>query len=320
MTEIVTIDCDYLAKEFAAAYLLIRDGEAAFVDNNTTHSVPLLLEALRAQGLGPDAVRYAIVTHVHLDHAGGTSALMRACPGAQLLAHPRAAPHLIDPGKLVASARQVYGDARFEALYGRIDAVPAARVRTVGDEEVVPFGTGMLRFLHTRGHANHHFCVATDGPVGPVVFTGDAFGLQYPALQKRGRFILPSTSPTDFDAQAAIASVDRIVGTQAVSAYPTHFGEVRDLGEAAAQLKEHLGFSGELLERVHARWSRGELQDTELSGACREELVRYLEAYVARRRLGFGPAEWDLLELDLDLNAEGIAFRALRRGRSPSCP
>src|SRR4051812_2894369 len=116
MSSVTTIDCNYLAPEFAASYLLHQDGQAAFVDNNTAHAVPLLLAQLRREGLAPEQVAYVIITHVHLDHAGGTSVLMKACPNATLLAHPRATKHIIDPAKLVASARKVYGDALFEKL------------------------------------------------------------------------------------------------------------------------------------------------------------------------------------------------------------
>src|SRR5262245_32932848 len=115
---VVTIDCDYIRPRFAAAYLRVAGDEAAFVETDTAHAAPKLLAALAEQGLSPEAVRWVIVTHVHLDHAGGAGAVMRACPNATLLAHPRAARHLVDPSKLTASAIQVYGDARFRDLYG----------------------------------------------------------------------------------------------------------------------------------------------------------------------------------------------------------
>ena len=116
----MTIDCDYVLPQVACAYLRIQGDEAAFIETNTTHAVPKLLSTLAAEGMKPEQVRYVIITHVHLDHAGGTSALLAACPNATVLAHPRAARHLVDPEKLVASARAVYGEAKFDALYGKI--------------------------------------------------------------------------------------------------------------------------------------------------------------------------------------------------------
>src|SRR5689334_4860983 len=107
--KVVTIDCDYLYPRFAASYLITNGKHGVLIDNNTAHSVPIILKALEKEGLTPDSIDHLIVTHVHLDHAGGTSALARICAGATVLAHPRATKHLIDPTKLVASARHVYG-------------------------------------------------------------------------------------------------------------------------------------------------------------------------------------------------------------------
>lgn len=305
MRDPITIDCHYLGPQFAASYLLVEGDEAAFVDDNTTHAVPTLLAALHARKLGPDAVRWVIVTHVHLDHAGGSSALMKACPNATLLAHPRAAPHLIDPSKLVASARKVYGDAEFDRLYGTIEPVPAGRVRVMQDGETLAWGGRTLTFLHTRGHANHHFCLH-DSASG-AVFTGDSFGLRYPALQRGGLFVFPSTSPTDFDPDEARRSVDRIAAL-ATAVYPTHFGEVRDVAEAARQLRTHLDFSASLLDRAITSALAGD----ELTSFCRDELRAHYAPEFKARGLD-AAATQRLLDLDLDLNAQGIAFVAARR-------
>src|SRR5690606_13064670 len=206
MRDVRTIDSGYMGQRGVAAAFLVHDaGEAAFVETSTALAAPRMLRALEEEGLRPEQVRYVVITHVHLDHAGGASALMRACPEATLLAHPRAARHAIDPSRLVASATAVYGEARFRELYGAIEPIPAQRVRAVDDGEVLPLGRRELSFLHTRGHANHHFVVHDRAAGG--VFTGDAFGIGYPALQTDGRFVFPSTSPTDFDPVAARESL-----------------------------------------------------------------------------------------------------------------
>src|SRR5580658_8703108 len=140
-----TLDADPANPEFVAAYLRVTpSGECAFIETNTAHSLPILLGALDAHGLSRDAVRYVIVTHAHLDHAGGAGAVMAACPKAILLAHPRAARHLTDPAKLIASATSVYGAERFAKLYGVISPIPAARVRALEDGESVPLGDATL--------------------------------------------------------------------------------------------------------------------------------------------------------------------------------
>lgn len=118
--DIHVIDTGFHRPRFDAAYLMIEHGRAAFIDTGTTRSVPRLLEALAAAGLSADAVDYVIATHVHLDHAGGVGWLMHHLPGAQLVVHPRGAPHLIDPRLLTQSARGVYGDEEFERSYGDV--------------------------------------------------------------------------------------------------------------------------------------------------------------------------------------------------------
>lgn len=313
---LTTVDCDYLFPRFAAAYLRIQrqaSGDSAiFIETNTTHAVPLLLEELRKNQLTHEQVQYVIVTHAHLDHSGGASALLKACPNAILLVHPKAAPHLIDPSRLVASARLVYGDEAFEKLYGTIDPIPAERVRAMGDGETIIAGTldspgaTELEFLHTRGHAPHHFCIYDRGLEG--VFTGDTFGLAYPDLQKKGLFILPSTSPTGFEPEEAIKSVDRILATGAQRVFLTHFGELTDLVLAAAQLKADLQYSGELMREA----ASSSLTDLELDAFCEERLMKYFQGRLEKLSLAGNSQTWDILKLDLNLNAVGIAFAAKR--------
>ena len=307
MGRIVTIDCQYIFPKFAAAYLLIDDGKAAFIDNNTAHSVPLLLQALKEQGLKPEQVEYVIITHVHLDHAGGTSQLMAACPNATLLTHPRAARHMIDPSKLVASARIVYGNETFDKLYGRIEPIDEKRVRVMQDGEDLALGSSKLHFFHTRGHANHHMCIVDQA--SNSVFTGDSFGLAYPALQTHGLFIFPTTSPTDFDPKEAKLSVQRIVDTGALNAYPTHFGVVEDLPGASKQLLAELDFSEELLNRAQQRVGTVE----ELTEYCKSEIYPHFNYLLERHGISTAPETWKLLKLDLDINAAGIAYVAHKR-------
>ncbi len=301
---VVTIDCDYMMPRFAASYLLVDGGEAAFIDNNTAHAVPKLLAALKAEGLKPEDVRYVIITHVHLDHAGGTSALMAACPRAQLLCHPRAAPHVIDPTRLVGSARKVYGDQQFEKLYGVIVPVAAERVKIQEEGAVVPFGGAPLQFWHTRGHANHHMCIF-DGALG-AVFAGDAFGLRYPALQEHGLFIFPSTSPTDFHAEEARRSIERIAGGEASVAYLTHYGVLQgdEIQDAADQLTAWIDFSDDLRGGVEQGHETLEMA----TERCLAALSKEVERVAAERGLVFTSRHWDVMKLDLELNAQGLAW------------
>jgi glyoxylase-like metal-dependent hydrolase (beta-lactamase superfamily II) len=300
-----TIDCDYLGPDVAAAYLRVDGDEVAFIETNTSHAVPKLLTALAEAGRRPEQVRWVIVTHAHLDHAGGASALMAACPQATLLCHPRAARNLIDPSKLIASAQHVYGAQRFAELYGTIAPIPAERVRALDDGEHVPLGTSTLSFLHTAGHAKHHFVVHDQAQ--DVVFTGDAFGLTYPRLQRAKRFAFPSTSPIDFDAAEAHRAVDRIVALEPRAVFPTHFGEWREVEAIAAQVHQWVDFSQAAIDDCVARGQRD--CEAGLRRALEQEMVR--TAAVAG--LSLDQQDLGLLELDLQLNAQGLAFVVGRR-------
>jgi len=310
MQDVHTIDCHYLDRpRFAAAYLLVDGDEAAFIDNNTAYAVPRLLAALEKTGLSVEQVRYLIVTHVHLDHAGGTSALAKACPDATIIAHPRAARHIIDPSKLVASATAVYGEEQFRRLYGEIEPVSAELVREMADEETLSLGRRTLTFLHTRGHANHHFCIADDRG---AIFTGDAFGLHYPDLQGPGPLALPSTSPTDFDAELARQAIRRIVALSPEVVYPTHFGPVTGIDEGARQLVRHLDFA----DRVQEDAYRSDLPDEALADYVKPRLEDYITGLLDHHGPFAASADaWDLLAMDIDLNAQGIAFAVSKQRR-----
>ena len=302
-----TIDCGYTMPRYAAAYLLVHDGKAAFIDNNTAHAVPTMMQTLELKGLKPADVELCIITHVHLDHAGGSSALMQACPNATLVAHPRAARHAIDPSKLIASASQVYGEAKFEELYGKIEPISEARVKTMDDEETLDFNGRTLKFLHTRGHANHHFVIVDEAESS--VFTGDAFGLCYPDLCPDGLFVFPSTSPTDFDGELARQAVRRIVDTGMSTAYPTHFGPVTQMNEARDQMIEWLDFSEALMEEARD----SDQPDDALTGYIEPKLRKRFEEKLAGTSVGRDPATWDRLAMDIDLNAQGLAFVATKQ-------
>lgn len=302
-----TLDADPANPEFVASYLRVAGEECAFIETNTAHSLPILLGALESHGLSRDAVRYVIVTHAHLDHAGGASAVMQACPNATLLAHPRAARHLIDPTKLVASATAVYGKERFAKLYGVIASIPETRVRAIEDGAEVPLGDAKLGFLHTRGHAKHHFVVSD--PALDAVFTGDTLGLVYPRLQRAGLFALASTSPTDFEPAEARLSVARILSLGAKTAYLTHFGAAGDLPAIAAQLGVCIDDSERWLDEA----ARSDASAAEVQSRLRDQIRSAIARQAEAVGLTLGPPDWDALALDIDLNAQGIAFVAARQ-------
>ncbi|MFO0613736.1 MAG: MBL fold metallo-hydrolase [Polyangiaceae bacterium] len=300
-----TIDCDRIPR-MSAAYLRVAGDECAFVEAHTAHAVPRLLAALAEHGRRPEDVRWVVVTHAHLDHAGGASALLAACPRAKLVAHPSAAKNLIEPTKLVAGATEVYGADRFAALYGAVDPIPAERVVALDDGATFELGGATLRVHHTAGHAWHPFVV--DDPAIDTIFTGDAFGLVYPLLQRAGRFAIASTSPTGFDAAEARKSLERIVALGRGAACLTHFDEVRDLREVADQVGAWIDRSERWRDEAVAR----NAPLTEAKTAIEAELRAALAADAARRRLDLSREDWELLATDVDLNAQGLAWSASR--------
>ena len=297
-----TIDCQYLGPEHAAAYLLIQGDEAAFVENNTVHAVPLLMRALETHGVRREQVAYAIITHLHLDHAGATSALVKQCPNATVLAHPRAVRHLVDPSRLIAGVKAVYGAGGFNAMYAPIEPIDPARVRGVAEGETVDLGGRTLTFLQTPGHAKHHIAIHESGSNG--VFTGDAFGYNYrPSRSSERPFLLFPTAPTDFDPDAARESVRRILATGAERAYLTHFGELAAIEEGA----EVVLASIKRMEGIVRNATASGLAGGELQRFC-EERVR--EAYAAQAAFcgaTLDEDDWRRFDADIPVDAQGLA-------------
>jgi glyoxylase-like metal-dependent hydrolase (beta-lactamase superfamily II) len=236
---IFAIDAEYLYSGHAAAHLIVDCGRAAFVDVGTNDSVPYLLAALAELGLAADAVDYLLLTHVHLDHAGGAGRLLRALPAARVVLHPRGAPHMLDPSKLIAGSQQVYGPERFARLYGELLPIPAQRLQVAADGERITLGRRTLELIHTPGHALHHLCVVDAAHAS--IFTGDTFGISYRALDTpRGNFITPSTVPTQFDPVQHLASIDRLLTYRPESMYLMHFSRVTDVPRLAELLKAQI--------------------------------------------------------------------------------
>jgi glyoxylase-like metal-dependent hydrolase (beta-lactamase superfamily II) len=270
------------------------------VEAHTAHALPRLLAALDAHGKRPEDVRYVVVTHAHLDHAAGAGALLAACPNATLLAHPSSAKNLINPVKLVEGATAVYGAARFAELYGTVTPIPAARVRVLKDGDSFELGDATLTALHTAGHAFHHFIV--DDPATSSVYTGDTFGLVYPALQTFGRFAIPSTSPTGFHAEEARASLDKVLALGERFVCPTHYDAYEESAVIAAQVRR-------FVDRADA-WVNEAARGIETTDAMQARFETAWWNAIAEEAPRFGPEEKRLLALDVELNAQGLAYAA----------
>ncbi len=293
-----TIDTGFGGVQFDAAYLIVEARRGALIDCGTSLSVPQMLAAVQAAGLVPAQIEWLILTHVHLDHAGGAGALLQHLPNAQVLAHPRGAPHLIDPTRLIAGAAAVDGEAEMARSYGVIEPVPAERVVEAADGHTVMLGERALRTIDTPGHARHHLCVWDAR--SRSWFTGDTFGLSYRQLDSaRGAFILPTSSPVQFEPEAMLQSITRLMDAAPEAMYLTHYGRVA----SPAPLAQAMG------EQIHAM--------TEIALGCAQRPDRHrcmvaalTELYLERARqhgcrLDDAAVE-RLLATDIELNAQGL--------------
>jgi len=246
---ITTIDTGFMRPGFAASHLLIENNHAAYIDVGTTYSVSRLLDVLQTKNIAAENVDYVIVTHVHLDHAGGAGKLMQALPNARLVVHPRGAHHIINPSKLIAGTIAVYGEKVFQAFYGKIVPVAAERVIQAADEQVLEFQGRPLLFLDTPGHARHHFCIFDER--AKCFFTGDAFGISYQDfVTPKGRFIFATTTPVQFEPSAMHESINRLISYYPNKMYLTHYGEITEVIKLADILHESIDKQVKIVESV----------------------------------------------------------------------
>ena len=293
---ITAVDTEYVRPQMDAAHVVVAGSRAAIVDTGPNTAVPLILAALAELGIERDAVEYLFLTHVHLDHAGGAGALMRELPRATAVVHPRGAPHMIDPTKLIAGTRAVYGDELYSRLYGEI--LPIARERLVIAQDGQRFDLGDRNFecVHTPGHALHHQAIVDHGAVS--IFTGDTFGLSYREFDTaQGPWIMPTTTPTQFDPGQLKASIVRLMQFRPRRLYLTHYSEVGQCARLANDMYEAIddfvriarnsGFDSARMTFALRDWAHGGLRDH----GCRMD-IDAIDAILGK---------------DYELNAAGLA-------------
>jgi glyoxylase-like metal-dependent hydrolase (beta-lactamase superfamily II) len=292
------VDTLYLRPGLAASHLVVDDGHAAFVDTGAAPAAPRLLAALDELGIAREQVDYLFLTHVHLDHAGGAGQLIQALPNARAVLHPRGAPHLIDPTRLVAGSIQVYGEALYRQLYGELIPIPAERVVIAEDRQRIALGSRSFEFIDAPGHAKHHHC-----PIDldyREVYSGDNFGICYRDFDTaRGPFMLPTTTPVQFDPDALHATIDRLMSYRPQRILQTHFGPVTDLERLAADLH------AALVELVRIAREHARARDR------RERIEADMFSYFSARLDEHGYAgdlarRHELLDGDVRLNTAGL--------------
>jgi glyoxylase-like metal-dependent hydrolase (beta-lactamase superfamily II) len=269
------IDLNFLGRPgIIATAILQSSAGVALVDPGPATTLVDLKRQLISKGLRLEEIHHLLLTHIHLDHAGGVGALLRECPNAMVLVHERGAAHMIEPSRLLASATRLYG-TDMDRLWGQMVPVPADRVQALAGGERILVAGRELEVAYTPGHASHHVCYFDRG--SRIAFVGDTAGI------RRGNYVMPPLPPPDIDLEAWRASADRILAWDPDTLFLTHFGPFHGP-------RPHFQ---ELFARI-ADWSarvRRLLADTSLTDDQRQE--RFVEDVLQAMRRAVGDREAD---------------------------
>jgi len=304
----VTIDTGYVRPGLCAAYLLVEHGRAALIDCGTATCTGRVLAAIAAAGIPREAVDWLLVTHVHLDHAGAAGPLMQVLPNARLVVHPRGAPHMIDPSRLIAGAKAVYGEVAFLRDHAGMLPVDAARVVVAEDGHVVDLAGRPLVCVDTPGHAYHHYSVWDEAQ--RQWFAGDTFGISYREFDNaNGAFILPTTSPVQFDPEALKRSIAALLARQPALIHIAHYGQVTECVRLGADLLEQIDQMVALARQAHGQPERHQY----LVQALGELYSRRAAVHAVTQT---GAEVLALLGNDIELNALGLEVWLDRQARA----
>jgi glyoxylase-like metal-dependent hydrolase (beta-lactamase superfamily II) len=241
--EITVVDIGTGGFEAFNAVYLIAAREPALIETGPGADVPTLLAALDGIGVDPGELAHVVVTHIHVDHAGGAGEILRRFPGATLWVHERGAPHAADPTRLVASTARTYGESRMRELYGETLPCPSERIRAVDDGDVIGLGDRSLEVLHTPGHASHH--VALLDTTSGSMFTGEAIGSHLPWAD----CYRPALPPPEVDVEAALASIGRMRERSPSRLLASHFGPIADPSEGFERGADRMNAWAETVRR-----------------------------------------------------------------------
>ena len=232
--DVYQIDTQMAGYTGITAGYLIRSDQPCLVETGTAPSAPVVRDALAALGVGAADLATVVVTHIHLDHAGGVGDIAAMYPGAEVVVHELGARHLADPSRLMASARMVYGD-ELDALFGELAPTPADRIRTVEQTGTVDLGAGRrLESHYSPGHAKHH--VGLVDSVSGDLYVGDAAGIYIPETGDQR----PATPPPDFNLGVALESLRMFAALRPTRLLFSHYGPVTAVDEALGRSAEEI--------------------------------------------------------------------------------
>lgn len=289
-------DLDMGFTERTGTYV-IKEEKLTIVETGPSSSVKHVKEGILDLGYSLEDVKYIVVTHIHLDHAGGAGLLLQSCPNAKVVVHPKGARHLANPERLIAGARAVYG-SKFDEFFNPIVPIPEDRILIKAEGETLQIGSNCtLTFLDTPGHANHHFSIYD--PISNGMFVGDTVGVRYEQLAKDGvDLVLPSTSPNQFNPEAMQNAIERFQGMDLSYIYYGHFGMTTDPAAGLAQVSEWLPLFVETAK------------DVQRENKDHEELAKRLQALVKDHLRGQEIPDnhevYGLIQIDTEVCAMGL--------------
>ncbi|MBE4908923.1 MBL fold metallo-hydrolase [Bacillus luteolus] len=311
LNESITLIDDFdLGRSARTGTYVIKEEKLAIVETCASPSIPFILEGLHKLDIQPEEVEYIIVTHIHLDHAGGAGLLLEKCSNAKVVVHPKGARHLANPSRLIAGAKAVYGK-KFEELFEPILPIPEEKIITMQDGESLKLSSDCtLTFYDTPGHANHHFSIHES--VSNGIFTGDTIGIYYQELMKEGvELYLPTTSPNQFDPDVMLSSTRRIKELSPRSIYFGHFGMSTNVQEIFKQIQHWIPIfvaSGEEgLKNTH------DLSFIEQKEAVKARLLEAIILHLDTLGISRNHEVYSILDLDLEVCAMGIIDYLLKK-------
>lgn len=289
-------------KQRTGTYVLKTEDSVVLIETSASPSVPFILEGLNELNIDLSLINYLIVTHIHLDHAGGAGLLMQSLPNAQLLVHPKGKRHLADPSRLILGAKAVYGN-NFDRLFDPIVPVPQERMMAMEHGSTVSLSpTHELVFYDTPGHANHHLSIWDRS--NRCLYTGDTAGVFYPQLLPYGvDFILPSTSPNQFDPDKMRASLRLYESLEPRYIAFGHYG-------LHSSPKTVFNEVDKWLERFLEIGSRAANDETLLDGKVSMtagQLYQIVQAFLMEKGVPSDHPVFEIIQLDLHVCAMGLS-------------
>lgn len=288
---------DLSLKERTGSYIL-NEKALTVIETSASPSIPHLKKGLSKLNINPEDIQYIILTHIHLDHAGGAGLFLKECPNARIIVHPKGKRHLVDPTRLITGAKAVYGD-KFEELFQPIVPIPEDRILVMAHGEQLSIGDDCkLTFYHTPGHANHHISIYDSTSNG--VFTGDTCGIQYTIGAKR--FYFPSTSPNQFDPEWMKDSIQMYKALHPDRLYFGHYGVTEEVSFALSEVEKWLNLFMKKSEEQYSAHVTMEENLTSITSSLFELTSREL------LQKGIDPDNpvFQLLRLDMNVSAMGI--------------